>query len=62
MKYDGINFISYHHLPLILFISFLKYPNNWLKYLFHSASSHSIPLYSVLFCSIPLYSINTNRA
>jgi hypothetical protein len=28
MKYDGINFISYHHLPLILFISFLKYPNN----------------------------------
>jgi hypothetical protein len=43
MEYDGINFISYHHLPSILFISLLKYPNNGMKYLFHSAPFYYIP-------------------
>jgi hypothetical protein len=28
MEYDGMILISYHYLPSILFISFLKYPNN----------------------------------
>jgi hypothetical protein len=40
IEYDEMNFISYHHLPSILFISFLKYPNNGIEYLFHSAPSH----------------------
>jgi hypothetical protein len=44
MEYDGMNFISYHHLPSILFFSFLKYSNN----------------YFILLCSIPLYSIDPN--
>jgi hypothetical protein len=47
-----MNLISYHHLPSILFISFLKYPNNGTKYLFHSASSYFTSLYSA-----PIHSI-----
>ena len=55
MKYDGMNLISYYHLPSILFISFLKYPNNGTEYLFHSAPSYSTPLYSAPLHFITFY-------
>jgi hypothetical protein len=42
-----------------LFLSFIKYSKNGMKYLFHSASSHSTSLYSARFHSI--ISINPNR-
>jgi hypothetical protein len=57
MKYDGMNLISYHHLPSILFIYFLKYSNNGTEYLFHSTPSYFTPLYSA-----PLHSMTFHQS
>jgi hypothetical protein len=57
IKYDGMNLILYYHLPSILSISFLTYPNNGTKYLFHSTPSYFTPLYSA-----PLHSMTFHQS
>jgi hypothetical protein len=54
---DGMDFIIYHQLPSILFISLLKYSNNEMEDLFQSIL---ISFHSILLRSIPFYSIDPN--